>query len=228
MESQAPAHLGAYANLGAFIKYRDHTLIEEPLRPSYLATEGRDAASMTPSRVVGDVIGQVGYWQITALSNSEPQRLMLIYLITEESKAAHSTADFRKLLIAPAKQKHDYPVGEIIIIAPESMIKKKHPLETMQEFRKKNLGTLYNIYPYYIFASVVPEQPIVPKHEVMNPLEAQQFLNKFYFKRSQLGKIFTKSDPAAIWCGARPGDYVRIWRVSETAVTETPDIRLAV
>jgi len=62
----------------------------------------------------------------------------------------------------------------------------------------------------------VLEHELVPDHEVISDEEAEEVLEKYDIKPSQLPKL-DKKDPAAKEIDADPGDIVKITRDSETA-----------
>ncbi len=63
---------------------------------------------------------------------------------------------------------------------------------------------------------LVPDHIYVPKHEIMSKKEAEQVLERYNCKPTELPLIFV-SDPAIIGLGVKPGDMIRITRKSSTA-----------
>jgi len=61
---------------------------------------------------------------------------------------------------------------------------------------------------------------LIPKHELLTREEAQQVLAKYNSKPSQFPYLLS-IDPLAKEIGAKPGDFVRITRGSETAGSST-------
>ncbi len=57
---------------------------------------------------------------------------------------------------------------------------------------------------------------LVPNHEVLAKEEAETLLGQFNIDLRQLPKILQK-DPAVVSLNAKPGDIIRIKRVSQTA-----------
>jgi len=64
-----------------------------------------------------------------------------------------------------------------------------------------------NLAPYLI---------LVPKHEIMIKKEAEQVLEKYHCKATELPLIFV-NDPAIVGLGVKPGDMIKITRKSATA-----------
>ena len=73
----------------------------------------------------------------------------------------------------------------------------------MMVTRKKNL-------------TLAPDHVDVPKHEIMTRKEAEEVLEKYHCKATDLPLIFD-SDPAVVGIGVKPGDMIKITRKSATA-----------
>ena len=63
---------------------------------------------------------------------------------------------------------------------------------------------------------LVPDHVYVPKHEIMTKKEAEEVLEQFNCKPTELPLIFV-TDPAVVGLGIKPGDMIRITRKSHTA-----------
>lgn len=63
---------------------------------------------------------------------------------------------------------------------------------------------------------LVPDHRYVPKHEIMTRDEAEDVLQKYNCQPTELPLIFA-NDPAILGLGVKPGDMIRIKRVSATA-----------
>jgi len=63
---------------------------------------------------------------------------------------------------------------------------------------------------------LVPDHVYVPKHEIMTKKDAEQVLEKFNCKATELPLIFV-NDPAILGLGIKPGDMIKITRKSATA-----------
>lgn len=228
MDAHVPEQVGAYVNLGKFLFYRNYQLSSEPLRPSHV--QDIDLVSgLTPSEVVDNVLRTIGNWAIVATQKGDSKQVMVIFLITAESRPAHATQELRRLLASAEQRAEGRNLREVIVLAPESVVAKKNLSGLVAQFNKDaGAGQRYFMYPYCKFADVVPESPQVPRHEVVALEEAQEYMRKFHLEPGQLPKIHTRDDAAAIWCGARPGNYVRVWRISETAGSEVPILRFGV
>jgi DNA-directed RNA polymerase subunit H len=62
----------------------------------------------------------------------------------------------------------------------------------------------------------VTDHVLVPKHEILSPEEKKEVLGMFNATEEQSPFLFN-IDPVAREIGAKPGDMVRITRVSDTA-----------
>ena len=67
---------------------------------------------------------------------------------------------------------------------------------------------------------LVPDHVYVPKHEIMTKKEAEEVLQKFNCKPTELPLIFV-NDPAIMGLGVKPGDMIKITRKSATAGEST-------
>jgi len=65
-------------------------------------------------------------------------------------------------------------------------------------------------------SALAPEHIYVPKHEVMTKKEAEDVLEKYHCKATELPLIFG-TDPAIVGLGIKPGDMIKITRKSATA-----------
>ena len=64
--------------------------------------------------------------------------------------------------------------------------------------------------------NLAPNHILVPKHEIMQIKEAEQVLEKYHCKSTELPLIFV-SDPAIVGLGVKPGDMIKVTRKSATA-----------
>ena len=64
--------------------------------------------------------------------------------------------------------------------------------------------------------TLAPDHIDVPKHEIMTRSEAEEVLEKYHCKATDLPLIFA-NDPAIIAIGVKPGDMIKITRKSATA-----------
>ena len=65
---------------------------------------------------------------------------------------------------------------------------------------------------------LVSDHVYVPKHEILSKKEAEDVLEKFNCKPTELPMIFV-NDPAILGLGVKPGDMIKITRKSPTAGT---------
>ena len=63
---------------------------------------------------------------------------------------------------------------------------------------------------------LVPNHTYVPKHEIIDKKEAEEVLQKFNCKPTELPLIFV-NDPAIPGLGGKPGDMIKITRKSGTS-----------
>jgi DNA-directed RNA polymerase subunit H len=63
---------------------------------------------------------------------------------------------------------------------------------------------------------LVPDHIYVPIHQIITKKEAEEVLEKYHCKATELPLIFN-NDPAIVGLGVKPGDMIRITRKSATA-----------
>lgn len=63
---------------------------------------------------------------------------------------------------------------------------------------------------------LVPDHVYVPKHEIMSKKEAEEVLEKFHTKPTEM-PLINENDPAIKGLGVKPGDMIKITRKSATA-----------
>ena len=63
---------------------------------------------------------------------------------------------------------------------------------------------------------LIPDHIYVPKHEIMTKKEAEEVLEKFHTKPTEMPLIYV-NDPAIKGLGVKPGDMIKITRKSATA-----------
>ena len=63
---------------------------------------------------------------------------------------------------------------------------------------------------------LIPNHIYVPKHEIMSKDEAEEILDRYHTKPTEMPLIYV-SDPAIRGLGVKPGDMIRITRKSPTA-----------
>ena len=64
--------------------------------------------------------------------------------------------------------------------------------------------------------NLAPHHILVPKHEIMTRKDAEEVLEKYHCKTTDLPLIFA-NDPAIVGLGVKPGDMIKITRKSATA-----------
>jgi len=63
---------------------------------------------------------------------------------------------------------------------------------------------------------LAPDHLYVPKHQIITKKEAEDVLEKYHCKATDLPLIFA-NDPAILGLGVKPGDMIKITRKSPTA-----------
>lgn len=63
---------------------------------------------------------------------------------------------------------------------------------------------------------LVPDHVLVPKHEIMTKAEAEEVMERYHCKPTEMPLIYV-TDPAIVKLGVKPGDLIKITRNSSTA-----------
>lgn len=224
--------------LGAFLRHRGLVPLLEPLRPAHVK-EGDLVEGLTPGDAVKSILDTVARWEVVAARRSAAgalSHLTYIVVITGQSAEAHKAKSLEgRFLQAPANVARmlqgagiaapGLALSEAIVIAPDDVVDKKPLAEVVADVREQMPDVHIGFHRHVKFSTVVPEQKLVPRHEVAPADEVDEFLRLNYMRRDELPGI-PASDAAAIWCGARRGQVVRVMRLSETVGSYIPVYRL--
>lgn len=124
-----------------------------------------------------------------------------IVLTNKDSDFMSRTNDMQKLL--------KNVKNEIIIFISE-----KRVTNSLQAYTTANNRKILS-YVYQQFTIDMTKAPLVPKHRLMEPEEAEAILKKLYIESKDIAGI-SVNDTQAIWIGAEIGDCVEITRFSES------------
>lgn len=231
--------LKACAVLGRFLHHRGLVLVAEPLRPGHVSEADLDAG-FTPPTIVNGILESLGSWQVVAArAGPGPPALVYVVVVTGGNDAAHKAKSMSALLQQGESRAAESaraagllgPAGagagllrEMIVIAPDDVVLKK-PLQAVFAAANSARGAHYQLLPYIKFSVAVPECAAVPAHSVASPEEVAEYLRVSMIPAGQL-PLIPRDDAAVVWCGALPGQFVRVMRPSETVATYVPVYRL--
>lgn len=105
-------------------------------------------------------------------------------------------------------------IDEVIIVHEEDALGSSalKRLETIRDFKE-----YVEVYPFNSFLFVVPQHVQVPPHHFATKQEVAALVHQHIDTGRHLLHILT-TDPPCIWIGARPGDIIRIDRISESTL----------
>lgn len=197
-----------------FFRYRELTLAARGL--------ARDAVIPTfdDDRIISDM-EQFHYVRLDAkraVARGD-RNWVIVLILSADGKYSHHSPDLRKLLegIESERLAKDGYLDEVIIVAEESFFSKKNLTDVVRGFQSiQSDSPLYNAYPYYNFAFVVPEHKSVSPHRIMTQVEVDSLLIREHILRTDLAVILTNDAPI-VWIGAREGQVIEITRDSQTA-----------
>ncbi len=218
-------------NLKEFLEYRGLELMAKELRAGVAPVEAKELSR-------DDVISQMEqkhYVRIDARRRvPRGKRDRVIILVLEPGgQYAVNTPHLRNLLAGVKSEQlaKEDRLDELIIIADDGFFTKNNMIALFQKLRKEEQperggntlrdylngeAPVYNLYPYIIFAVVIPQHIEVPPHTILDEKEVELFHRQTRKNPSDLKLIYTTDAPVA-WLGARPGQVVEIIAPSETA-----------
>ncbi len=187
-----------YNNLFHFMEYRNF----EPKTPK--VNDGQFIKELRRDEYV--MIHAVGK------ENSRiPDANIFIFLIDEGSEYGKTASKF-EMLEYFIKRKKKERVHIIVVTQDSPSI---HLRRKISAFKKENI--YITVYDYDKFKCVIPEVPIVPKHEIVPADQVEKVLAEEKITDvNQLPKI-KESDPMSVWLGILKGDIVKITGPSESA-----------
>ncbi len=188
--------------------------------PQFLQSRGLTAVPgavlNTPRDRFTTELDHIGYFRLDA---EGPDRNVLVILILAlQGKFTDHAPHLRTLLGSFNSEEfaREGRLGEVLLIAPEDVCKKKHILEVVFKMGADTKPPFYNLHPYHVFSLDLPRAQCVYTHEIVDPSEVRDFLARERLTLADLQRI-SVSDPPIIWLGARPNQVVRIRAPSETA-----------
>jgi DNA-directed RNA polymerase subunit H len=205
----------------AFFKYRG-------LEVANRSFTGPDVV-MSDDRIITDM-DQFNYVRLDAKRKIPRGKRdwVVILVLSMNGKYANHSPELRKLIegIEADTLSQEGRLDEVIIVAEENFFAKKNLTDVIKNLQSTQIGgadingatTFYNAYPYYIFATIIPEHNSVPAHRIMSENEVNELLKSEHINKSDIGTIMV-SDPPVIWIGGREDQIVEITRDSATAGT---------
>jgi DNA-directed RNA polymerase subunit H (RpoH/RPB5) len=176
----------------------------------------------------------IGYFRVDARSSQNGDyKIVTIIVLALSGKYTDHGPQLRGLIASLNSE--DFAragrLSEVIIIAPEDIMKKKNMTDVISDFsgavalKKGTPGTLegpppaaesYTMYPYPMFSFNVPKAQNVPEHEILTDAQVQSLLTYMRLGIRDLPRI-PSSSPPVVWIGGRAGDVVSIKQPSKTA-----------
>lgn len=176
-----------YENIHKMLEYRGATKIPKMM----------EVAQFT------NFIGTAGYVTIDAETS---RGKTFIFLVDVGSTYARGAPDFKKLAKLIPTWRDPINIIFVLDVAPSS-----HILKAANEIHATHANYYVEIVHYNNFIIEIPKHASVPRHELV---PANEILGDLHMKPENFQKIYD-SDPPAIWIGARPGDFCRIYRMSD-------------
>lgn len=140
------------------------------------------------------------------------KRNFYIFLTSPESKYATKLPEFKKMMRAIPEKEFDDNL-EVLIISEQPLT--NFITREIASRRTEHPKLYIEHHDYSKFSIVIPEHPSVPRHTIMDQKELDELLTSYHRQKENLQRIFSHDTPI-VWLGARPGDVVKIERISET------------
>lgn len=142
---------------------------------------------------------------------------IIVFYIKKDSYYSKRTAEFEKMikpLINPVE------FTEVIIVSDDGLSKfiMKKIVEITSTINANKKMILFESHTYERFSIVLPKHTYIVPHEIVSDKEAREWCEKHFTQMENFPKILS-SDAMAVWIGVRPGQFVKITRLSETAGT---------
>lgn len=200
-----------YRNILVMFKYRNITLTSPVLEESRLVAK----------------LNEYDYIQIDGFRKGDPLRKdakVIVFYVKKNSVYSKRTAEFSKM-IKPALNPTEFT--EVIVISDNEPAKDKAPSTDLSKFILKQIADLtsaskkmilFENHNYERFTIVIPESIYVVPHTIVPDKEGREWCEKHYTVMENFPKILS-TDAVAVWLGVRPGHFVKIERLSETAGT---------
>jgi DNA-directed RNA polymerase subunit H (RpoH/RPB5) len=144
-------------------------------------------------------------------SFSGTTRDVFIFMIMPDSKYSSTSPVFRKLLtLIPTDKKE---TADILFISSDPF--SNHLIKVIDDERHNYPKIYIEHYTYEKFSIEIPKCDSVPHHEIVPDADAKEILKWCYKKKYDMPKILV-SDTPVVWIGGKPGDLIKIDRISET------------
>jgi len=188
-----------YNNIPKYFEYRG------------IRSDGAPNTALSNEKIL-ETIESFGY---TKQQGIRGEKKVCALIMADKSKQMKNKLGFRQLLLLMQSS----GVDEIILVANDvffSNKKKKKNTEVLDAFHQQHPNVRVRMYPYSVFALVVPDHVAVPPHRILPPEEASALLKREMIARKDMAMI-PESDPPVVWLGGEPGQIVEIKRLSETS-----------
>lgn len=161
------------------------------------------------------LIRQHGY---ILFSGSKEDTLYLYMLVYSGSNLAKQSTIFKEIKaqimndVSDWMSNTDYTKLKIMYIFPHDF--SAHFTKAANINEHEDIEYSWEVHQYHIFLQSIPDNVLVPKHEICDPKEVELYCNFQRIEKENFPKILI-DDPMCVWIGAELGDVIKIHRVSE-------------
>ena len=160
------------------------------------------------------------YYRIDAgRSESEPDSVAIVAIAPDDNKYMRHAPDL-KALLDEVHRGREKVLREVIVVADVGFHAKKNLTAVIRarQLNEAKTKIRYELYRITNFLFNILKHVSVPRHELLSPGEAAEFLAKDGLQLPLLPVIYS-TDPPLVWLGARGGECAKITRDSQTAGT---------
>lgn len=185
-----------YKNAKVFFEYRG--IIPDP----------KTNLNMSREELVKILIREEHVKLIGTNSKNNNRKFMLV-IIAPSSKYALHTPQFKKLM-------NNIPLADPL----DLMFISETPLtnfiqKELVEQKKKHPSVYIEHHKYSLLTIIIPNHDLSQKHILLTPTQAKEFTESNYTSPIEYSKI-RAGDPMIVWLGAKPGDFIKVERASES------------
>lgn len=165
-----------------------------------------------------EVVQKINHYEFIMIAGNRKDDVNLAdarvycYLIAPGSKYANKSPNFVTMM----RQSTPKPGENVEVIIISDVVLTKHISKQIKDLRQANY--MIEDHDYEKFTTNVPQHEGVPKHEIVPMAEAREWARQHHTSIDSFQKIL-QTDSCAVWHGIKPGMFVKITRVSETAGT---------
>jgi len=146
------------------------------------------------------------------IEGNKGDQYVMCWLLMPGSKYGLRAPEYKKLLNMVPNSKT--PGSNFIVIGDSEP--SPHVRKAAEEFRSEHPTCVLEHHTYDLLNIVIPRHVGVPLHTIATTDQIAEWCKEHGTVKEDLSRILV-TDPPVVWCGARQGEVVKIYRSSESA-----------